>query len=149
MTQGYINYSKETVDMSFEAKLIGTTGFKTIYDLDQGLEKTGRKKEWDIGVNSIYREIPGRYEITAMLTNEDGETIGRTTGRLEPQRNYNFSHNDLTLLFSGVDANKITDGLTVSIVSVNGMDAKTAGRTGLYEHFHGRFCRTGCIGSPV
>jgi hypothetical protein len=37
---------------------------------------------------------------------------------------------DFTLPFSGVDANKITDTLTVSIVSINGMEAKTAGERG-------------------
>jgi hypothetical protein len=37
---------------------------------------------------------------------------------------------DLTLYFSDVDSNKITDSLTVSIVSINGMDAETAGARG-------------------
>jgi hypothetical protein len=116
--------------MSFNTKIIGTTGFKILYDLDQGLKNTGRSREWNIGVDSIYRAIPDQYEINAVLINEDGETIGRTSGRLAPGRNYDFSDKDLMLRFSGVNANKITDRLTVSIVSVNGMDAKTAGERG-------------------
>jgi hypothetical protein len=135
LTTGRIDYDKETTEMSFEAKLISTTGMKIIYDLDQGLEKTGRSEEWKIGVDSIYKAIPTRYEFNAALTNEDGETIGSTMGRLELtgyNRNfdYNYGHNDVRLRFSGVDANKITDSLTVSIVSVNGMDAKTSGERG-------------------
>jgi hypothetical protein len=130
LTQGSINYARETVDISFNAKIIGTIGFKIIYDLDQGLNKTGRSRDWNIGVDSIYSEIPARYEINAALINENSETIGRTSGRLEPARNFNFSSKDITLRFSSVDANKITDRLTVSIVNVNGMDAKTAGERG-------------------
>jgi TolB-like protein len=130
LTTGTIDYARETAEMSFKAKLISTTGMKIIYDLDQGLEKTGRSDVWNISVYSIYRAIPDRYEITATLINEDGETIGRTTGRFSPRINYDFGHSDLTLRFSGVDANKITDKLTVSIVNINGMDAKTAGERG-------------------
>jgi TolB-like protein len=130
LTQGKVDYDKETAEMSFEAKLIGTTGLKIIYDLDQGLQKTGRTGDWRIGVDSIYREIPNRYEFNAVLVNEDGETIGRATRRFEPRVTYNFSHEDARVVFSGVDANKISDKLTVSIVSVNGMDAKTAGERG-------------------
>jgi TolB-like protein len=142
LTQGEIDYDRETAEMSFKAKLISGTGFKIIYDLDQGLKKTGKAGDWGIGVNSIYREIPHRYEFTALLINEDGETIGRTTKRFDAFEgmnglglplfylNYNFSHEDATVSFSGVDANKISDKLTVSIVSVNGMDAKTAGERG-------------------
>jgi TolB-like protein len=130
LTTGKIDYDKETAEMSFKAIIISATGFKIIYDLDQGLEKTGRRGDWNIGVDSILREIPERYEFNAALINEEGETIGRTTGRFEPKRDFNFSHQDLTVRFSGVDANKITDTLTVSIVSINGMDAKTAGERG-------------------
>ncbi|MDR2143975.1 MAG: leucine-rich repeat domain-containing protein [Treponema sp.] len=169
LTQGKIDYTKETVDMSFSAMLIGTTGFKIIYDLDQGLEKTGKSREWGIGVDSIYRELPGNYRFEAILVNETGETIGRTTSNFNVQPYsdsdfrriydihgfydsdsydsydsyynssiyyytsdiyYNFSHKGFNVVFSSVDANKISDRLTVSIISVNGMDAKTAGERG-------------------
>jgi TolB-like protein len=138
LTTGKIDYDKETAEISFKTKLISTTGFKIIYDLDQGLEKTGRKKDWGISMDSIYRAIPGSYEFSAVLVNEKGETIGRTTAKFEPRNtdygsfrfNFDFSHNDTTVVFSNVDANKITDKLTVSIVSVNGMDEKVAGEQG-------------------
>ena len=41
LTMGKIDYEKETAEMSFTAIIIGATGFKVIYDLAQGLEKTG------------------------------------------------------------------------------------------------------------
>jgi hypothetical protein len=133
LTQGRIDYAKETVEMSFQAKLIGTTGLKIIHDLDQGLEKTGRTRDWNIGVDSIYREIPADYEFTAILVNEKGETIGRATTIFRLRDTWsatNFGHQDETVVFSGVDANKISDRLTVSITGVNGMDSKTAGGRG-------------------
>jgi TolB-like protein len=141
LTTGTINYDRETVEMSFKAKLIGTTGFKIIYALDWWLRKTGRTWEWKIGVDSIYREIPHSYEFNAVLVNEQGETLGRAIGRFNPRDtdgsgykeysfSYNFSYEDATVVFTGVDANKISDKLTVSIISVNGIDAKAAGERG-------------------
>ncbi|MDR3191962.1 MAG: leucine-rich repeat domain-containing protein [Treponema sp.] len=133
LTQGRIDYDRETVNMLFEAKLIGTSGFNVIRDLDEGLEKTGKTREWGLGVGSIYEAIPDWYEITATLTNENREPIGRVTGYFRPNISgwgFNFSHEDCTVTFSGVDANKITDKLTVSIASVNGMDPRIAGELG-------------------
>ena len=75
LTTGKTDYAKETVEMFFKAYLIGTRGLKIIHDLDQGLGKTGRSREWGIGVDSIFSAIPERYEFNATLINEDGETI--------------------------------------------------------------------------
>jgi TolB-like protein len=137
LTQGDINYDRGTVEMSFRAKIIGTSGLKVIYDLDRGLEKTGKSEEWRIGVNSIYEVLPGSYIINAALINENGETIGRTDNRMQVlgshftfHHSYYFSHQNRTLSFPAVDANKITDKLTVSIVNINGRDAKTTGAQG-------------------
>jgi hypothetical protein len=121
--------------MSFQAKIIGATGLKIIYDLEQGLEKTGRNSDWGLGINSIFSAIPRRYEIVAALIDENGKTIGSATRGFEIIERYDsnrldFSYKDATLTFSNVDANKITDKMTVSIVSVNGMDAKIAGERG-------------------
>jgi TolB-like protein len=130
LTEGKIDYDKETAEMSFKAMIVGTTGFKIIYDLDEGLKKNEKSRDWKIGVNSIYQAIPETYSFDAVLVNEDGETIGRASSRFRPDRGYNFSHEDATVTFKGVDANKITNKLTVSIVSINGMDAKIAGERG-------------------
>ncbi|MDR1126744.1 MAG: leucine-rich repeat domain-containing protein [Treponema sp.] len=155
LTTGRTDYAKETVEMSFNTSLIGTISLKIIYDLDEGLKKTGKGREWGIGVDSIYKAIPDSYAIAAALVNEDGETIGRASGRFYPNWNsftYSFSHSDLTLNFSAVDANKITDKLTVSILSVNGVDAKTAGEQGYMsvsaEDFTSPFQVTWRFGEP-
>ncbi|MDR3114399.1 MAG: hypothetical protein LBU25_02650 [Treponema sp.] len=81
LTIGRIDYTKETAEISFKAKILGTAGLKIIYNLDQGLEKTGRSREWGISMSSIYRAIPTRYEINAALIHKEGETIEQTTGR--------------------------------------------------------------------
>ncbi|MDR2052621.1 MAG: leucine-rich repeat domain-containing protein [Treponema sp.] len=132
LAQGKIDYTRETAEMSFEAKLIGTTGLKIIYDLDQGLKKNANWKDWGISVDSIFQAIPQSYEFNAALINEAGETIGKTAAEFSffPGLSVDFSHIDAAVSFSNVDANKISDKLTVSIVSVNGRDAKNAGERG-------------------
>jgi hypothetical protein len=135
LTQGEVDYAKGTVDMSFEARIIGTTGLKVIHDLSEGLE-IGKRDEWgvNLSVDSIFSAIPEVYEIAAALLDENGKTIGSATGKLGVKTwgsyRIDFSHGTYTLSFENVDANKITDKMTVSIVSVNGIDAKTAGQRG-------------------
>jgi hypothetical protein len=140
LTQGNINYAKETVDISFIAVIAATAGFKIIRDLEQGLVRTGRNENWQdvagnvtagwgLDINQIYAAIPSQYTVYASLTNENGERIGITNWSWEPKRE-NFSHIANTIIFSGVDANKITDRLTVAITGVNGMSPQTAGERG-------------------
>jgi hypothetical protein len=129
LTTGKIDYNRETAEISFKTKLIATTGFRIIYDLYEGLAKNGRWRDWGIS-DSIDQAIPKSYEFNAILVNEAGETIGQSRVSFNPERSSAFSDLDRTVQFSGVDANKITDKLTVSIVSVNGMDAKAAGERG-------------------
>jgi hypothetical protein len=45
LTQVYINYAKETVDISFYTAIVAA-GFKIIRDMEQGLAKTGRNGNW-------------------------------------------------------------------------------------------------------
>jgi TolB-like protein len=134
LKQGRINYDTETVALSFDMLLISATDFKIINDIEQGLEKTGKRREWGIGVDSIFSAMPPRFDIDAVLIDERGETIGRASGRFNTGTGVRiqsrFSQQRHTVTFQNVDANKISDALTVSIVSVNGMDAKTAGERG-------------------
>jgi hypothetical protein len=136
LTQGKVDYDKGTVAMSFNVKIISAAGLKIIDDLRLGLEKTGKEKEWGLGYRSIFSAIPEYHEIAAALLDEKGQTIGRATTKLRDGQNWytesaiSFSDSDATVTFPSVDANKITDKLTVSIVSVNGIDAKTAGQRG-------------------
>jgi hypothetical protein len=134
LTQGAIDFGKRTVAISFSLRMIGTTGLKVIHDLAQGLEKTGRSKEWGISVDSIYRATPRNYTFTAALINEDHEVIGTAYGDFGGNYgfkfDYNFNYENRYATFQNVDANKITDNLTVSITGINGMDPKTAGERG-------------------
>ncbi|MDR1148914.1 MAG: leucine-rich repeat domain-containing protein, partial [Spirochaetaceae bacterium] len=106
-----------------------------------GLAKTGRNVNWKdvagnttagwgLSIQPIYNAIPARYTVYASLTNENGEKIGTTGWYWEPQRNYEFSDLTGVITFSGVDANKITDKLTLAITGINGMSPQTAGERG-------------------
>ncbi|MDR0377041.1 MAG: leucine-rich repeat domain-containing protein [Spirochaetaceae bacterium] len=139
LTIGNIDYEKETVALSFNAKMVSTTGFKVIYDLAKEMEKTGKSREWGISVNSIYNAIPREYTFNAILINEDQAVIGTASGKFNPDRKYDFGYTDATVVFSGVDVNKTSGNLTVSITSVNGIDAKTAGERGYIGIFAGDF----------
>jgi hypothetical protein len=150
LTQGKIDHARETVPMSFQLKIIATSGMKIIADLcadmRQGLEKlSDRRKElarvfdtasWQwpaaLNVNTILNAIPYRYDVGVTLVNENGETIGNRTWSLQPEgiRSTDFSSVDYTLEFPNVNADKITDKMTLSIVSVNGIDANAAGQRG-------------------
>jgi hypothetical protein len=104
---------------------------------------------------AIYRAIPVQYAIIAVLINEEGETIGRSGREFRPwdrresgdfthfDQFFQFSHNGITVTFTGVNANKISDKLTVSITVINGKDPKTAGERGYMsvsaEDFAARF----------
>jgi TolB-like protein len=150
LTQGEINYNRGTVDISFDVYLIGTTGLKIISDLQAGLEKTGKSKDWGLsgwpvsGEAAVFFTDILSYTVNVALANEDGKTLGTARGELKGswrvQRKgvvrssessyYPFSHDKTTLTFRGVNANDITDSLRVSITNINGMDAKTAGAKG-------------------
>jgi hypothetical protein len=149
LTQGEINYNKGTVDISFDVYLIGTTGFKIINDLRAGLEKTGRSEDWGLsrwpsyGDAAVFDGDYVSFAVTAALVNENGKTLGSAQGSFQSsfQIQSTYSNNrdyydyysylsKQTLIFGGVNAEDITDNLKVSITSVNGIDAKTAGAKG-------------------
>jgi hypothetical protein len=137
LTWGKVDYSKETVDISFEAGLFSTeAGFKVLSDLKQGLEKTGRSKDWGFenwpvsGEAAIFNKDILNYQIRAVLINENGKTIGNADGALTAKDGLSFINDSKILSFRNVDAKQISDNLRVSIVSINGMDAKTVGERG-------------------
>jgi hypothetical protein len=114
--------------------LIGTTGLKVLSDLKQGLEKTGRNGDWRLSVN-----VPDvDFSIDAQLSNNGGITIGKLSINIHRAHSRtisnmgstDFSHYNSTLTFRDVNANDISDTVNVSIVSINGLDAKTAGERG-------------------
>jgi hypothetical protein len=146
LTWGKVDYNKGTADISFMAGLyITETGFMVLRDLKQGLEKTGRSKDWGFGewpfkgdAAVFIRDILN-YNIKAALINEAGRTIGNAEETYAVEGLFSlyggsyyspFIHNTKNVVFRNVEATKITDNLKINIVSVNGLDSKTASDRG-------------------
>lgn len=195
LTQGNIDYAKETVDLKSTISLMPSESFKAFDNILQGLESTGKRREWDWGLwpivtdewlrghrgelifvfggntpltskkifpwvleNSYHRyTAEERLDVGIVLINENGKDISRTNVLLGSRIEFaqtrkrvddnfgidpNYAFNDIRsgrayaydmtkleasenqgeIRFSGVNANDITDSLTIKIVSVNGVD---------------------------
>jgi hypothetical protein len=184
LSQGKVDYSHETVDMSFMIEVRPTDGWKIVQNLIDGLDATGKRDEWDLTwwpltseVFADARKEPGetakQTNITCSLFNEAGKLLATETincrnkaafdfgGNFNtkwnnlPQKGYRsyvfsdvfrLTRNDLIstapertkVTFTDVNANDITDTMTVKIVSVNGIDAETASKTGYIQISQGR-----------
>jgi hypothetical protein len=64
-----------------------------------------------------------------MKRNWDAEMNMEGTGSISVTKQY-INRMNQPIIFSGVNANDITDNLTIKIIGVNGIDAETAGKTG-------------------
>lgn len=168
ISQGRINYGRETVNLSCNITIAPTAGINVIQDILTGLTETGKRTEWgfkiwpmnskmfsgelDKGLNwgtiAAYKE---NY-ITVELINSDGKTISisnvrivnnivfpegenRNMGNDGVYRFYDFSRiaassSNSIINFNNVNANDITDNLTVKITSINGIDAEKASVNG-------------------
>jgi hypothetical protein len=143
LKQEDIDYKKETVDLSFPAKLVPTTGLETIKNIRQGLKATGKARKWgfsgdwpagdywiDEDRNNFFWKPIG---INAALINNAEKIIAVCqdsfrivhSDRSAPHGFYVYG--DGNIKFSGVNVNDITDNLTIKIT---GMDAESAGSTG-------------------
>jgi hypothetical protein len=173
LTQGKIDYQKETVDMSFWAELRPADGFRIAQNILDGLKNTEKIEEWGFegwpvnttAFNSTPESgNPGKYHGTGggwgdkriivvfALINEQGSQLatvkislgievgfysppGRVTasqygGKRDYTRVYVGSPRKQNIVFSGVNANDITDNLTIRVNSVDGLDAVKAGIDG-------------------
>jgi hypothetical protein len=185
LTQGEVDYERETVSLSFDLEVRPTDNWKIVQSLINGLDATGKRDEWGLtwwpltsrvfadyapATSTLERYIDraGQYakqtRITCGLINEKGkllvtETINciskatfektdfaKHTGG-PPQKGYiqwigsdygYVIHNDVIstgigeekVVFESVNANDITDHMTVKIVSVNGVAAETLAKDG-------------------
>jgi len=117
--------------------------------VNQGLRATGRAQAWGLdgwpfrgavtGINAGARR-PNNFAVVFELINAHGTVIGRQT--LQTSGNWQLTQQGIrveasdrrTLTFQNVDAHAITDaGMTVRVVSVNGMDAEAAARDGILQ----------------
>jgi TolB-like protein len=206
LTQGKVDYAKETVDMSFPIKVQPTESFSVLQDLVNGLQKSGKAEEWGFNLwpfsiqeagsrwgrrtKFITRPLAnggggapsvaeGMYTLTVMadLENEQGITVSTCSmdmsiglgfpyqissqviteyklytsfpinsdfdasfmvdnaGYDETNHKQKYTqprpkNGTVNMVFKDVNANDITDSMAIKIVTVNGIDAETIGKTG-------------------
>jgi len=153
--QGAINYQNETVVMSIETYLRGSDiwtlsierALQTVYD---GLNATGRKDTWQLGnwpqrsvtdLNVFVRRSK-KFSVVFELVNSQNKVIGKQTLQAEGFWGLNWrgrpnieisSMDRKTLHFQNVNANDITDRMTIRVASVNGADAEIAAIDGVLQ----------------
>jgi len=152
---GEIDYRNETITLSVNMHLHGSSvwtlsierALQAVYD---GLDATKRKDVWGLG-NWPQQEVTklnafakrsGNFSVVFELLNNNNKVIGRQTlqtggywelnrgGR--PEVNVNADDKN-TLNFQKVNANDITDKMTIRVVTVNGTAAETAARNGILQ----------------
>ena len=159
--QGAVNYQNETVTLSIETYLrpshtwgrtVGIPMQHTLRAVYDGLQATQRAGDWGLNswpsrgvtnLNSFARQEKN-FIIVAELLNDRNQVISRQSFRSDGWWEYTYNRNVLsgvrisndvkrTVNFTNVKADDITDGLTIKIASVNGVDAETAARNGVLQ----------------
>jgi hypothetical protein len=153
--QGTVNYQNETVNLSIETHLHGSgiwtlaieQALQAVYD---GLDATKRKDTWSLGswprqgvtkLNAFARRSQN-FSVVFELLNNQNKVIGRQT--LQSGGSWGLSSSGRpavqvsaderkTLNFQNVNANDISDKMTIRIATVNGTDAETAARNGVLQ----------------
>lgn len=151
LEQGNINYRSETVDLFFRVTVIPNDDiFCVLSDLRKGLNASGGRQRW--GLNWPYSRgdvldiDKSRLDITVILKNSEGKQIASTQIRLNIEGynlvdggerkfgvtptsdSYNVPRRGFT--FSSVNANDITDTLTIQITRVNGVNVLDPANSG-------------------
>jgi len=153
--KGRTNYQNETVELSFDMGLTPEPSWVTtindvIWTVKAGLLATGREKTWEL--DWPYKSISQRsfasknnnYIVIAEILNDRGQIIGRQTIYIPYGYNYRFKDLDKhcgytfgslepiqwhgVISFPSVNANSITDLLTIRITNIDGLSAETASR---------------------
>jgi hypothetical protein len=145
LQRGKIDYEKETVPISFHIILQPNTAWfdtigKVVNLVRDGLQKTNRASEWGLDwprksvlQTSPFQSRAEQVAITAELVNDEGTIIGSQNIALRGGWELGLSYglqliprNDWQqAVFSSVNANLITDKLTIRIASINGVNADT------------------------
>jgi hypothetical protein len=155
ITQGKINYQNETVALSIETYLYGSSiwtvsierALQAVYD---GLNATKRKDVWELGrwpqqgVTNLkaFERRGNNFSVVFELVNNQNKVIGRQALQAGGSWGLNWSGRPRveisnadrkTLNFQNVKANDITDNLTIRVANVNGTDAETAAINGVLQ----------------
>jgi len=153
--QGAVNYQNESVALSIETLLHGSgiwtvsieRALQAVYD---GLDATKRKNVWGLaswprqGVTNlnVFTTRSQNFTVVFELLNSQNKVIGKQTlqaggswglswsGR--PEINVNADDRK-TLTFQNVNANDISDRMTIRVATVNGTAAETAARNGILQ----------------
>ena len=153
--QGAVNYQNETVNLSVETHLHGSgiwtlsieRALQAVYN---GLDATKRKDTWGLGnwpqqgVTNLnaFATRNSNFSIIFELLNDQNKVIGRQT--LQSSGSWGLSwggHANIavsaddreTLNFQNVNANDISDRMTIRVAAVNGTDAEAAARNGILQ----------------
>jgi len=152
--QGLINWANETVSLSITTHLHGSDIWASSMEevlsaVQEGLRATGRAQAWGFGAWPFQGTVTGinagarrtnNFTVVFELINAHGEVIGRQTLQTSgewwlTQQGIRVEASDRRILtFQNVSAHAITDaGMTVRVVSVNGVDAQTAATDGVLQ----------------
>jgi uncharacterized protein (TIGR02145 family) len=148
--RGKINYQTETIDLSIHSNLRAnrtwltslTKAANAVYgELNTGLNATKRKNDWGLGnwphqsvtdksPFAAWEDIRHNISIDFELLNDRNNVIGKRTLKQTPTFRLSGNDNRIvmdftentfnTVAFNAVNANDITDKLTIKITSVNG-----------------------------
>ena len=149
--QGAVNYQTETVSLGIATLTIANSNWprpleralQAVYD---GLDATKRKGEWQLskwpyqGVTNLnaFATREQKFSVVFELLNNQNKVIGRQTlqtggswgfGSRRPKVEISSPANN-AVNFQNVNANDITDKMTIRIASVNGADAGIAAKNG-------------------
>jgi len=153
--QGAINYQNETVAMSIETYLYGSgvwtlsieRALQAVWD---GLNATSRKDVWQLsgwpqrGVTNLnaFARKSNSFSVVFELLNNQNKVIGRQTLQAGGSWGLSWSGRPTidisapdrkTLHFQNVDANEISDRMTIRVTSVNERDAEAAAIDGILQ----------------
>ncbi|GHU81564.1 hypothetical protein FACS189468_4470 [Spirochaetia bacterium] len=153
LAQGEIDFGRGTVDLSFRIALVPSdSGFKVLNDLINRLERTGNRNKWgfagwpllDVQPRDPAAVVFGgkrefSFKVEAAIVNGNGKTIATNTIILN-SRTLSFTSGSTRITppagtailahFQNVDANDLTENLTIGITKIDGMAAETAGEKG-------------------
>jgi hypothetical protein len=160
LSEGEVNFNDNTLALSFDLALYPTASFEILNNIREGLDRTGRKKDWGFerwpfggegAVSWGWSESRlGRYNRTteiyaqtlrveAELLDDKGKVIDTKRGSFEGEMEMRFGGSRIwgnsqrvTMTFTP-KADDISDTLTVKITEINGIDAQAAGREGYMQ----------------
>jgi hypothetical protein len=153
---GEIDYETETQTLIINTNLHAPGAWiwlssveKALQVVYDGLDATKRKNDWGLqdwpwrGVTELrpFESKRKTFSIAAELVNDKGKAIGRTNFESSGEWRFNgygrpeihiYDDDRKQVKFAGVKADDITNGITIRITSVNGIDPRTA-KTGVLK----------------